>query len=394
MTWKKIQVGQLGKVVTGKTPKTKIIENFGGDIPFLTPSDDMDSKFSYTTKRTLSEMGVLEVKNQLLPKGTICVSCIGSNLGKVVITTKPTVTNQQINSVVLSSNYDTNFIYYSLKILGEQLKYLSKTSTAVPIINKSMFSSFEINVPSLEEQQKIGKVLSVFDEKIENNRKINHHLEQMAKAIFKEYFIDLTPFDSLVPSDWQVSNLIGIANYLNGLAMQKHRPVDGEIGLPVMKIKELRQGFTDASSDLCSPNIRPDYIIHDGTVIFSWSGSLLVDFWTGGDCGLNQHLFKVTSEAYDKWFYYSWTKHHLDRFVQMAADKATTMGHIKRDALEQAEVLIPNQNDYKKIGLFLEPIYDQIINNRLESRKLVSLRDSLLPKLMSGEISVTNQAAK
>ena len=219
---------------------------------------------------------------------------------------------------------------------------------------------------------------------------INHHLAEIAKSIFDSYFIDLSPYDGVMPDDWQLSNLTGIANYLNGLAMQKHRPQSNEQGLPVLKIKELRQVFTDSTSDLCSSNIRRDYIIHDGDVIFSWSGSLLVDFWTGGDCGLNQHLFKVSSETYDKWFYYAWTKHHLDRFVKMAADRATTMGHIKRDALEKAEVLIPSNKDYQEIGNKLKPIYDQIINNRVESRKLVALRDTLLPKLMSGEISVTD----
>ena len=91
-----------------------------------------------------------------------------------------------------------------------------------------------------------------------------------------------------------------IADYLNGLAMQKYRPKDGETGLPVLKIKELRQGICDASSELCSPSIKSEYIIHDGDIIFSWSGSLLVDIWCGGTCGLNQHLFKVTSNNYDK----------------------------------------------------------------------------------------------
>lgn len=225
---------------------------------------------------------------------------------------------------------------------------------------------------------------------IAENKKINHHLEQMAKSIFQNHFIDLIPYDGDIPIDWKTSNLTGVATYLNGLAMQKFRPSDDEVGLPVLKIKELRQGFTDSSSDLCSPSIRKDYIIHDGTVIFSWSGSLLVDFWTGGDCGLNQHLFKVTSDTYDKWFYYAWTKYHLDMFIKMAADRATTMGHIKREALENAEVLIPNERDYQNIGNLLEPIYDEIIANRLEIRKLVALRDTLLPKLMSGEISVTD----
>ncbi|MDY2573430.1 MAG: restriction endonuclease subunit S [Fusobacterium necrophorum] len=214
---------------------------------------------------------------------------------------------------------------------------------------------------------------------------INNNLEQQAKAIFSNEFLTL----ETLPDGWKQASLIDIADYLNGLAMQKYRPTVDETGIPVLKIKELRQGCCDDSSELCSPSIKSKYIIHDGDVIFSWSGSLLVDFWCGGICGLNQHLFKVTSNKYYKWFYYAWTKHHLDRFIAVAADKATTMGHIKRDELSKAEVLIPNKADYKRIGALLQPIYDLIIANRIENKKLAETRDTLLPKLMSGEIDIS-----
>lgn len=171
--------------------------------------------------------------------------------------------------------------------------------------------------------------------------------------------------------------------------MQNYRPVAGDIGLPVLKIKELRQGMCDTDSDLCSSEIDKEFIIHDGDVIFSWSGSLLVDLWCGGICGLNQHLFKVTSDIYDKWFYYSWTQHHLVQFQTIASAKATTMGHIKRGDLEKATVVIPSQEDYQSIGNLLKPIYDTIISNKVENKRLAEIRDALLPKLMSGEIDVS-----
>ncbi len=171
---------------------------------------------------------------------------------------------------------------------------------------------------------------------------------------------------------------------------EAYRPVNDEVGLPVLKIKELRQGFCDDNSELCSPNIKRDYIVQNGDVIFSWSGSLLVDFWCGGKCGLNQHLFKVSSKSFDKWFYYIWTKYHLNRFIAIAADMATTMGHIKRSELEKSLVLIPNETDYVEIGNLLKPIYETIIINRIENQRLATLRDTILPKLMNGEIDVSN----
>ena len=171
--------------------------------------------------------------------------------------------------------------------------------------------------------------------------------------------------------------------------MQKFRPKDDEQGLPVLKIKELRQGSCDANSELCSPSIKPEYIVHDGDVIFSWSGSLLVDLWCGGTCGLNQHLFKVTSNTYDKWFYYAWTNHHLQKFIAIAADMATTMGHIKREELSKAVVLIPSKLDYERIGGLMAPLYNLVVANRIENRKLAALRDELLPQLMSGQLDVS-----
>ena len=245
-----------------------------------------------------------------------------------------------------------------------------------------------IQVPPTDVRNKITSILRNIDDKIELNTKINENLEQQAQAIFKSWFVDFEPFGGVKPDDWKSANLLDIADYINGLAMQKYRPVNDEVGLPVLKIKELRQGFCDDNSELCSPNIKGDYIVQDGDVIFSWSGSLLVDFWCGGKCGLNQHLFKVSSKSFDKWFYYIWTKYHLNRFIAIAADMATTMGHIKRSELEKSLVLIPNETDYVEIGNLLKPIYETIIINRIENQRLATLRDTILPKLMNGEIDV------
>ena len=252
-------------------------------------------------------------------------------------------------------------------------------------VQQSVLDDLVLNVPPLEEQKKISSLLCVLDQKIALNNEINDNLYAQAKAIFEQQFIDL----ETIPDGWKKGNLLDIANYLNGLAMQKYRPNEDEVGLSVLKIKELRQGSCDNSSELCSPHIKPEYIIHDGDVIFSWSGSLLVDIWCGGTCGLNQHLFKVTSNTYDKWFYYLWTAHHLERFIAIAADKATTMGHIKRGELAKAEVLIPSDEDYKAINSLMNPIFNLIVAKRIEARKLAELRDELLPKLMSGEIDVS-----
>ena len=279
------------------------------------------------------------------------------------------------------------YLYYLLCDPTVRKRLLQLDIGAVqPSIKVPHIKNLEVNIPCVKEQKKIAKILEDIDNKIATNIVINKNLEEQAQVIFAQYFIDIEN----IPDGWTEGNLTDIAEYLNGLAMQKFRPSNENESLPVLKIKELRQGICDTDSDRCSSEIKKAYIVHDGDVIFSWSGSLLVDFWCGGDCGLNQHLFKVTSEKYDKWFYYIWTNYHLQEFVKMAADRATTMGHIKRDALEKARVLIPNQEDYNYIGELLQPLYDSIIANRIENRKLAALRDTLLPRLMSGEIDVSS----
>ncbi len=175
--WKNVRVGELGKIITGKTPKTSISDNYGGRIPFLTPSDNMSVKYVGKTSKTLTEKGLLEVKNAILPENSVCVSCIGSDLGKAVITTCPTVTNQQINSIIVDKkSFDVSFVYYAMQILGKKMNFISKTSTAVPIVNKSSFSSYEIKCPPREDQKRIAAVLSALDSKIECNKKINDNL--------------------------------------------------------------------------------------------------------------------------------------------------------------------------------------------------------------------------
>ena len=283
---------------------------------------------------------------------------------------------------------DPNFVYYLVKssfVRDPAIKSMVGSSGRQRV-QTDVVQNLIVPFPSLLEQRKIASILKSLDDKIALNTAINDNLEQQAQAIFRREVLR----NGKLPPNWTTGSLLDIADYLNGVAMQKFRPIDGERGLPVLKIKELRQGFCDYSSELCSPNIKPEFIVHDGDVIFSWSGSLLVDLWCGGTCGLNQHLFKVTSDKYPKWFYYAWTAHHLARFVAIAADKATTMGHIKREDLAKAEVIIPDTTSMERIGGVIEPIYDLIINQRVENRRLSMLRDSLLPKLMSGELDVSS----
>lgn len=385
--WIECTLDKLGEIVGGATPSTKCEDYYGGSIPWITPKDLSSFKGRYITsgERNITEKGLASCSAQMMPKDAVLFTS-RAPIGYVAIASQSVCTNQGFKSIVVNEKADPLFVYYLLKYNKDAIEAMGSGTTFKEVSGKTM-RAVKVRIPlDVSYQKRIAAVLDSLDTKIENNERINDNLYAQAKAIFDNHFINI----DAIPAGWRKGNLLDIANYLNGLAMQKFRPQGNEIGLPVLKIKELRQGSCDDSSELCSLSIKPEYIIHDGDVVFSWSGSLLVDIWCGGTCGLNQHLFKVTSDVYDKWFYYLWTAHHLARFIAIAADKATTMGHIKREELAKAEVLIPCEEDYTSFNSIMQPIFELMISNRIESRKLAALRDELLPKLMSGEIDVSD----
>lgn len=388
--WKECTLSNLGTIVGGATPSTKDSSNYeNGSIAWITPKDlsTHTERFISHGERNITEKGLKSCSAQLIPPNSILFTS-RAPIGYIAIAKNEVCTNQGFKSIVPNKDTDFMFLYYLLKYNKGNIENLGSGTTFKEVSGSTM-KSVPVKVPPLPTQQKIATILSSLDDKIELNNKINTNLEQQAQTLFKNWFVDFEPFGGKMPEGWKVGKLSDIADYLNGLAMQKFRPLEDEEGLPVLKIKELRQGCYDESSELCSPSkVKPEYIIHDGDVIFSWSGSLLVDIWCGGTCGLNQHLFKVTSQTYEKWFYYLWTKHHLDKFIFLAADKATTMGHIKREELDKAEVIIPDDTTYQNLTSVIKPFIDEIINNRIENRKLSQIRDGLLPKLMNGEIEV------
>lgn len=382
--WKEVKLGEVLNFRRGHDlPKKKMIE---GNYPVVGSNGIIGYHDEYTTEAPCLTIGR------------------SGNIGN------PYIFNGRCwahNTTLYIDDYkgnDPEFIYYILKTLN--LAHYGGGS-AVPTLNRNHIHPIEISFPrDFNEQKAIAHILSTIDDKIETNNQINKTLEKVAQTIFKHWFVDFEfpnedgePYKSssgemveselgMIPKGWEVKSLDDVAEYLNGLAMQKFRPNDNEKSYPVLKIKELRQGITDDNSDRCSVNIEKRYIVEDGDIIFSWSGSLLVEIWCGGKSGLNQHLFKVTSNNFDKWFYYNWTKYHLERFVSIAESKATTMGHIKRNDLSDAKVVIPSKHIYDDSNLIFKPLYEKIISTKIESKKLIRLRDTLLPKLMSGEIRV------
>jgi type I restriction enzyme, S subunit len=429
--WKWTSLSSVAQLESGHTPSRKHPEYWDGGIPWIGIKDATENhgRTLSDTYQHVSELGLDNSSARLLPANTVCLSRTAS-VGFVVVMGRPMATSQDFVNWVCGPNIEPHYLKYVLLAENEALWRFASGTTHQTIYYPEA-KAFHVCLPPLAEQKAIAAVLGALDDKIELNRRMNATLEAMARALFQSWFVDFDPVrlrlsyggqvratkdnpaglpaealakagldpataalfpehleDSPlghIPKGWEVRILDKTAHYLNGLALQKYPPGDGPT-LPVIKIAQLRKGDS-IGADRCNTDLPPNYIVQDGDVLFSWSGSLEVELWCGGPGALNQHLFKVTSLEFPKWFYYLWTLYHLDEFRLIAADKATTMGHIQRGHLTAAKVLIPPRSLLDAMTRAMSPLIDQLITNRIQSRTLATLRDTLLPKLLSGELS-------
>jgi len=381
-------------------PKSGDFVSYG--IPFITASDLRDRRVELEGCKFISEEQAYSLRKGFSVAGDVLLSH-KATLGRVAMVPEldtpfvvltPQVTYYRVlDQDVLKREY-LRYYLTSSAFQNELLAHSTGSTRGYISINRQ--TPLPILLPPLPEQRRIAAVLGALDDKIELNRKMNRTLEEMAQAIFKSWFIDFdgVPDSEMVdselgriPKGWEVRPLDAVADFLNGAACQKYRPSDGAESLPVVKIRELNQGIT-AKTDRATIDIPKKWWVEDGDVLFSWSGSLVVKVWTGGRAALNQHLFKVTSEVYPRWFYLLWTKFHLARFQRIAADKATTMGHIKRRHLSDALCVVPPGSTVERWSATLAPLVQRAVTSELESRTLAMTRDALLPKLISGELRV------
>jgi len=368
-----------------------------------------------------------EVNKTALESGDLLFarrSLVAEGAGKCSIVLKVNEPTSFESSIIRArpdrSQADSHYLYYMFSsAVGAHLLDTIRRQVAVSGITGTDLVRLEIPLPPLPEQRAIAAVLGALDDKIEVNRKMARVLEEIARAVFTSWFVDFDPVrrrplsgptlalalpESLaalfptrlvdsplgeVPEGWRVVGLDADIKFLNGLALQKFPPKDGR-SLPVIKIAQLRKGDTDGS-DRASADLDPEYIVQDGDVLFSWSGSLECVLWAGGPGALNQHLFKVTSATMPKWFYYLWVHHHLPDFRHIAAGKATTMGHIQRHHLTQALVTMPTDKRLMQaMDQYFAPLIESLIVRAVQNRTLAALRDTLLPKLISGELRIAD----
>ncbi len=288
----------------------------------------------------------------------------------------PLFLNQRVGRCEpLSSKLDKRFLFYALS--GEdgrrQLENLAQGS-AQPNLSAKDFGLVEINLPPLKEQHAIAGVLGALDDKIESNRRISESLRQLIKI----------EWDIAKDESWSAKSLSSLASFVNGGAFTKGATGSGRM---VIRIAELNSGPGGSTiyNDLDVPN---EKVARPGDILMSWSGSLGVYIWVRDEAIINQHIFKVIPDEYPAWLVFNWLNEALPFFRQTASDKATTMGHIQRHHLDDAQVQVPSSEALHSLNVALNPMWQRMILSEVEAMELAALRDSLLPELLSGRLRV------
>jgi type I restriction enzyme S subunit len=351
-------------------------------VPFLRSLNVEPFRINTTDLKQISREFHKRLKKSALKPGDIVIVRTGKP-GSCAVIPKWLVEANCSDVVVVRAGPKVRPAYVSYVVNSTAAHHIDAHTVGAVQQHFNVGSARQIRfrLPPISEQDRILGVLGALDDKIELNRRINETLEAMARAIFKDWFVDFGPtrgkMEGLAsylapelwalfpdrldnegkPEGWEAKPLDQIARFLNGLALQKYPPKADEY-LPVIKIAELRAGKVEGS-DKASTEIPPDYVVEDGDVLFSWSGSLLHRVWTGGRGALNQHLFKVTSAQFPKWFFFNWIGHHMEEFRSTAASKATTMGHIQRHHLAQAMTVVPSEQIMRTAHEIFEPMFER-----------------------------------
>ncbi|HCJ8580785.1 restriction endonuclease subunit S [Escherichia coli] len=450
------KIEDLGKVITGKTPPSKISDAFSAQgIPFVTPKDMDGRRLIDKTERYLSSQGVEAVRNCLLPQNSIAVSCIGSDMGKTVLLPGESITNQQINAIVVDSeHFDYKYVYYYLSTLQDDFKAIAGGS-ATPILNKGHFSQFKVSLPVKPVQNKIALILDSLDTKIEVNTEINHTLEQMAQALFKSWFVDFEPVKAkmavLESGGSQEDATLAAMTAISGKNADALAVFEREHPEQYAELKATAELFPLAMQDSELGEIPEGWTLSEiGAQIDIAGGATpstkTPDFWDNGDIhwttpkdlsnvkdkillhterkitkaglgkissgllpvntvlmssrapvgylaiakvpvAINQgYIAMKCNKELSPEFVLQWCSANMPEIISRAS--GTTFAEISKKNFNPIPLVKPPLELVKNYTKQVSAIYSLIENTMRENNSLTELRDTLLPKLLSGEITL------
>ena len=402
---KLVELSELGRTVTGKTPSSNNPEDFGDRYCFVTPTDSLQLKFIEKTDRSLSQLGADRLKGKLLPPKSVMVSCIGSAMGKVVMNKRPCVTNQQFNSIVVDqAHYSPDYVYYALKNNYRMLRNAATGSTALPLLNKTDFDRLKLRVHAdKDEQVKVSSIFSALDAKIELNNRINAELEGLAKLLYDYWFVQFDfpmsaaqaaalgkphltghPYRASggkmiynetlkreIPEGWKMSSVQDFAPVLTGKEDANHATQSGEFHF-----------FTCGEQ-----NLRCDDFKFDGkAVLVAGNGNFSVKFFEGRfNAYQRTYVLIPNDEAHFALIYFA----IFDAIKGLAqGSQGSIIKFLTKGNIEDVALPLPAQSDKEVFWESINTILSNILVNQTQNQELTQLRDWLLPMLMNGQVTV------
>ena len=380
--WKQIRIGDLGLVITGKTPQTKNAKYWGGHRLFITPKDLQRTKHIFQTERIITDAGLESVKGCKLPARAVCVSCIG-NIGYVGMTTQDCISNQQINSIVVNKDYDADYVYYVMRGLWPLFKKYEGSSTALSILNKSQFSNIRVRVVTdIKVQRRIAAILSSLDDKIELNNKINANLEQQGAEFVRQY-------RSVTDVDVPLSDIMSFDNgfpFQSGTYLSSGR-------YRVITIKNVQDGYIDSKGaafiDKVPLKMKPNCVLHVGDVLLSLTGNVgRVGIVCESGLLLNQRVAKIMPKKQELLpFLYFFYRQSDMKILLGSIAKGTAQ--LNLSPVETLNLTVPYKEESAiLLSRLLSRLFQKVVANTQENLTLSTLRDALLPRLMSGQIEL------
>ncbi len=418
--WKTYKLSEIGNIVGGATPSTKIAENYDGDIPWITPKDlsDFSGRFIKHGERNITQQGFDSCSCQMLPKNSVLFSS-RAPIGYVAIAAAPLCTNQGFKSVVPNEEIvDPRFLYYLLKFNKDRIAGMGSGTTFMEV-SGGVMKNVEVSLPVIAIQKHIAEILSSIDDKIELNNRINHNLEEQAQALYKSWFVDFEPFkggnfvDSelgMIPEGWRV----GCYNDIISSTVSGDWGKDREVGNYTHKVSCIRGcDFADVSSGIrgktperfvLEKNFQNKRLLDKDIIVEISGGTPTVS--TGRICLVSDNLLDKYSgnivctnfcrvirpcSGYSSYVFYSWLDKYNSR-VMFGYENGTS--GIKNfqisDFMEKEPVIIPPQTVIAQFQTIVDVYQAVIQRNGNERMECETVRDALLPKLMSGELKIND----
>lgn len=397
---KTINIGDLGTIITGKTPQTTNKNYYGDYAVFIKPTDISEhSKYTYETEEMYSKLAAEKYESSLIPKGAICVPCIGTVGTKMTMAPCDCYTNQSINSIICNENYDNEYVYYLIKNFLPGLKaYNLGTASGREYVSKSNFEKIELVAEQDKEiQKKIGIILSRYDSLIENYQKQIKLLEEAAQRLYKEWFIDLhfpghenTNIIDGVPEGWEKKKVNSIIELQSGFAF-KSSTFDDNGAYKIVTIKNVKDGAFDGdnvSRIVAIPEKMPKHcVLADGGILLSLTGNVgRVCIVNGKNYLLNQRVAKLATD-FKAFTYCLFRSREMFIEINNLANGAAQQ-NVSPIRIGEMKILLPNNKLLQVFESIVFKSIARIISLQSQLRLLTEARDRLLPKLMSGEITI------